>query len=560
MPSRPCTAWAIVGAGFDALALPKFLFSIRAKALWVSLILLLIPFMGLKFVAQMETFLNEGQQQVLASAAKLLSASLSDRPQLLSRARASPESEEEERKRVLGWFGSDEPIVVANLGAAYQPSPEVEKILNVVAKNATRIWVLDANSQVRGLVGTLADPQKTAANSGWFSRTWSSLVNSLAPLVTRQSGIVESENLSERDRVMAQVDRALIGQHTTLRRDSADGHSPILSAAQPVWLGDNIVGAVVVEETTQGTQALSYAALETVLAATLVVFLVGFVAVLVFAWRLAFRVRAMQREADAAIDSQGRITGRIAGASAQDEVGALARTLEDMLGRLTRYNDYLEKLAARLSHELRTPVAVVRSSLDNLRDPAMPAAQRVYIERADEGVKRLSAIINRMSEATQLEGMLKDSDKENFDLSAVLRGCVEGYRSAYPRARFTLEAASSVELHGVPDAIAQALDKLIANAADFATPNTPIRLELGVDKGVRVISVENSGPLLPDKSSGALFGSMVSSRIQSGSSHIHLGLGLYIVRLIAQFHGGTARAENLADGSGVRFEIRVPGR
>ena len=151
MPSRPCTAWAIVGAGFDALALPKFLFSIRAKALWVSLILLLIPFMGLKFVAQMETFLNEGQQQVLASAAKLLSASLSDRPQLLSRARASPESEEEERKRVLGWFGSDEPIVVANLGAAYQPSPEVEKILNVVAKNATRIWVLDANSQVRGV-------------------------------------------------------------------------------------------------------------------------------------------------------------------------------------------------------------------------------------------------------------------------------------------------------------------------------------------------------------------------------------------------------------------------
>lgn len=539
------------------MKLPAFLFSIRAKALWVSLVLLLIPIMGLKFVAQMETYLNEGQQQVLASAAKLLSASLSDRPQLLSRAEASPESEEEERRRVLGWFGSDEPIMVANLGAAYRPSQEVERILNIVAKPASRIWVLDANSEVRGLVGSLGDPAQAAKNTSWPARAWSALVSSVAPLVARG---VSVNTDSERDRVMAQVDRALLGQPTTLRRESLDGHTPILSAAQPVWLGDNIVGAVVVEETTQGTQALSYTALETVLAVTLVVFLAGFVAVLAFAWRLAIRVRTMQREADTAIDSQGRIKGRIAGARAQDEVGALARTLEDMLSRIARYNDYLEKLAARLSHELRTPVAVVRSSLDNLRDPKMPPEQRIYIERADEGVKRLSALIGRMSEATQLEGMLKDSDKETFDLAKVVTGCVEGYRSAYPQAGWQLdiEGKPPIECHGIPDALAQLLDKLTQNAVDFATPGTPIIIKLRVEQGVRTLAVENSGPLLPAESHGALFGSMVSSRIQSGSSQIHLGLGLYVVRLIAEFHGGTVSASNLADGSGVRVEVRLP--
>ena len=112
-----------------------------------------------------------------------------------------------------------------------------------------------------------------------------------------------------------------------------------------------------------------------------------------------------------------------------------------MLGRLRDYNAYLEQMAARLSHELRTPVAVVRSSLDNLRSQSPEGEARVYLDRAGEGVERLSRLISRLSEGTRLEKMLESAEREPFDLAAVVRGCVEGYRAAYPGRAFELRRA-----------------------------------------------------------------------------------------------------------------------
>ena len=95
-------------------------------------------------------------------------------------------------------------------------------------------------------------------------------------------------------------------------------------------------------------------------------------------------------------------------------------------------------MAARLSHELRTPVAVVKSSLGNLEAQPLPADARVYIERAQGGIARLAAILTRMSEAARLEHSLADVERERFDLVPVVAGCVDGYRQAYPRATFEL--------------------------------------------------------------------------------------------------------------------------
>jgi len=537
-----------------------FLLSIRARLLLVSLLLLLIPLIGFRFVKEMEGYLREGQQQVLVSAARLLSATLSDRPQLLPRDAPVESGAEQERRKVLALFGSAAPETAANLGSAYQPSEDIERMLSVVAKNASRIWVVDTRARVRGLSGSLSTPENLVNAPGVLQKIYQSMVRPVIKLwgAENSAAIVEDDTQTTKA-VMSQVDRALNGEPTWLWRYLKDGRTVVLSAAQPIWAGDEIVGAVVVEETTRGNQAITVAALESLLAMSFIVFFVGFLTLIVFAWRLAYRVRRLQTEADLAIDSQGRIKGVISGSLARDEIGTLARTLEEVLQRLARYNAYLEQMASRLAHELRTPVAVVRSSLDNLRQADAQTDSSIYIDRADEGVKRLSLLIARMSEASQLESMLQGEEREPFDLVKVVSGCLDGYGLAYPHHKFSFESSDThITLLGLPDTIAQLLDKLVQNALDFAIADSTITVSVTSTEKYAILAVTNLGPTLTAEMHLTLFSSMVSSRTDSATSGAHLGLGLYIVRLIAEFHGGNVSAKNLVGDHGVRIEVRLP--
>ena len=542
------------------MTLPNFFRSIRAKLLLIALLLLLIPVIGFRFVQQMEQLLRDGQRQVLVSAAKLLSVTLSDRPQLFVVQTSENEAEQSERRKLLALFGNADPEAAAQLGAAYLPSDEIEKILGVVAKTATRIWVVDSRSRVRGLAGNLNGGDNAAkVQAGFFQQLYTSAIRPIIRLFAQDPGSPISEDSAQVTRaVMTQVDRALSGQPTAYPRYARNGLATVISAAEPVWQGDNIIGAVVVEETTSGSQSITFAALESLLAMTLVVLLVGFGALLIFAWRLAYRVRVLQREAETAIDAQGRIRGTISGSGASDEIGALSLSLEAILKRLTQYNHYLEQMASRLSHELRTPVAVVRSSLDNLRASEVSDQGKVYITRADEGVQRLSSLISRMAEATQLEGMLVGAEKEPCDLTDLVAGCVEGYRLAFPSTSFVFHRPDTPIVRAViADALAQMLDKLVQNAVDFAQPGSAVTILLVESANIVRIQVENKGKTLAPDITASLFSSMVSSRREGADHGSHLGLGLFIVRLIAEFHDGTVTAQNLADKSGVRFEVSM---
>src|SRR5207244_5752296 len=108
-----------------------------------------------------------------------------------------------------------------------------------------------------------------------------------------------------------QIDRALIGVSSTQWRGTRDHDVAILSSAQPIFVGDDIVGAVVVEETTGAIQLLKESALENLLAVTLAVVGAALVILLAFATRLTARIRRLHAEAEAAIDPQGRVRGAI---------------------------------------------------------------------------------------------------------------------------------------------------------------------------------------------------------------------------------------------------------
>ena len=104
--------------------------------------------------------------------------------------------------------------------------------------------------------------------------------------------------------------------------------------------------------------------------------------------------------------------------------------------------------------------------------------------------------------------------------------------------------------------IEQLLDKIIDNAIDFHRSDSPIRVQLDANRGACQITVANRGPTLPEQAEGSLFDSMVSHR--GPQNRLHFGLGLYVVRIIAEAHGGFVRAMNLADGSGVAIMVQLP--
>jgi signal transduction histidine kinase len=110
---------------------------------------------------------------------------------------------------------------------------------------------------------------------------------------------------------------------------------------------------------------------------------------------------------------------------------------------------------------------------------------------------------------------------------------------------------------GSGELVAQLLDKLVDNAASFSAPGG--RIDVAVDDAGHelVLSVANKGPTLPAQMRRQLFDSLVSVR-ERRDGRAHLGLGLHIVALIAEFHGGRCDADDLPDGSGVVFRVWFP--
>jgi dedicated sortase system histidine kinase len=465
----------------------------------------------------------------------------------------------------LASIGTSDTSSKQGLGAVIVPSPEVSELVRRLGRARSRIWVLDVNRRVIAQAGSLrAPPAQIDPDQGALTRFWEAAADILVRPILRLAMSEPNEDFQDiapgTYRLEGrEIDEALAGQTGTRRRLTPDSRAVVLSAAQPVWLEDKVVGAVLIEETTNDVLALRNRAFEKLFAALLVVYVGGTAALLIFATRLSLRIRRLRDEAEHSIDPHGRVLGTVGGSDAGDELGDLSRSFADILRRLQQYTGYLETLAGRLSHELRTPVAVVRSSLDNLKQFELSDEARVYLHRAEEGLGRLTTIFTRMSEATRLEQSLATVEREHFDLAEVVRGCVEGYRLAHRDRNIAFDAQPGpFPVRGAPDLVAQMLDKLAANAVEFSAPGSTIRFELGREGPGSRLSVLNEGPPLPADMQDRLFESMISVRNKQTQAEPHLGLGLYIVRVIAGFHGAHASARNREDRSGVEIRVDFP--
>ena len=217
--------------------------------------------------------------------------------------------------------------------------------------------------------------------------------------------------------------------------------------------------------------------------------------------------------------------------------------------------EWLRGLAAFLRHEVRQPVALINSSLGVMQMTERDAGAKAQIANAETGVRQVWSLIDRATRATDAETFVRQSQAEIMDLSALTSDVVESFRQTFNGVDFEGSVDGSPTLFADPALIREAIANLLSNASSFAEEGSTINVALHETAGEVVISVVNRGPTIagdPD----VLFGPFRSTRLEAGSDH--QGLGLYLVRLIAEHYGGQADLANLPDHSGVEASIRLP--
>jgi len=337
------------------------------------------------------------------------------------------------------------------------------------------------------------------------------------------------------------------------------GAPSLIEAHAPIYARDSSeqIAALEVTQTPDRWLRLRDRALTRMLNFTLGTSVMAVLLMFAFAAWLALRLARLRRASESALTRTGLVTA-FPDTAARDELGDVARSFSTLLGRLNAYTEYLRTLAGKLAHEIRTPLTIVRSSLENLEAEPAGEAARSYLARARQGSERLNMILIAMGAASRVEEAIGSAERVDFDVVALLDSAVAAYRGAFPSRVFAIELpVGPIMLHGAPDLIVQLLDKLIDNAVDFSPAGATITVRLRLDGVAAVIEVDNPGPPLPAHLQGRLFESLWQSR-PDRDSRPHFGLGLYIVRLIAEFHGGDARAASLPGQSGVRVSVRLP--
>ncbi len=459
-------------------------------------------------------------------------------------------------------------VPLSSLSGLINPmEANMRALLERLSEPGMRIWLMDSEQRIIDLFGQLSNDDVAqalmpASDMAEFNMS-SNMLNVFYRFLLKQPVLEFQDDLSQASRLQGPaINMALTGVASAHWRETPDQRVNILRVAQPIYFNEAIVGVVAIEKTSNRILALQNRAIEILINISVIAFSVAMITLLMIAARLSQRIRKLRNEINAAITPDGQVIGGLTTTNNRDELGDLSRSFADILRRLSQYNLYLESMSEKLAHELRTPITVVQSSLDNLDAIDIHSEGEKYVKRAREGAIRLHNIVKRMGEATRLEQSLQHETPVIFNIVEVIQGCVEGYQMVYVNCQFRLQlpakaVTETLLINGAPDLIAQLLDKLIVNAIDFHREQTAIVIRLSKQPKQVMLAVLNEGAHLPEEMHSHLFNSMVSVR-QTSQAEPHLGLGLYIVRLITEFHQGKVAAHNRSDVAGAEFRVYFP--
>jgi two-component system sensor histidine kinase ChvG len=251
-----------------------------------------------------------------------------------------------------------------------------------------------------------------------------------------------------------------------------------------------------------------------------------------------------------------------------DEIGRLSGALRGMVTALYDRIDANEQFAADVAHEIKNPLASLRSAIGSLRFVQKPDQRDKLLDVIEHDVRRLDRLVSDISNASRLDSELVKEEEQAFNLLKMLNN-ISDFMGEEARGKgiefITDLPADPIVIDGLESRLAQVFVNLLSNAISFCEDGDAIRVWARKRENRVLVVVEDTGPGIPEQALTKIFNRFYSER-PAGQFGNNSGLGLAISKQIIEAHGGVIWAENIrptdaditSDPLGARFVVGLP--
>lgn len=389
--------------------------------------------------------------------------------------------------------------------------------------------------------------------------------------ITQPSG--GSSTAISSSQLAQEVALAALGGATVPQSATDADDNLIFAVGTPIERGAEVLGIVALSSAAGEIDVLVRTQREQVLQMFVVAILVSIGLSLLLANTIANPLSDLAAAAEIGRDKNARKISpsrvRIPDLTARpDEIGRLSGALRGMLAALYDRIDANEQFAADVAHEIKNPLASLRSAVGTLHVAKRDDQRTKLLEVIEHDVRRLDRLVSDISNASRLDSELVKEEEEHFNLMKMLGNLAEhlGNDAREQGVDFFADLpAEPIEITGLEARLAQVFVNLITNAVSFCEEGDAVRIWARKRENRVLVVVEDTGPGIPEQALNKIFNRFYSER-PVGQFGDHSGLGLAISKQIVEAHGGVIWAENIrptdadiaSEPLGARFVVGLP--